>query len=71
MYKDTLKFKLSWVFHGEDPYHTETSALIFKSNELADFYMIETCIMKELKTQSASSQMRDRILNTLLCVTNR
>ena len=62
MCKDTLKFKVNLVFHGEDPYHTETSPLILRANKWADFHMIETCITKELRTPFETKK-RKRMLD--------
>ena len=38
----------SKLFHDGDPYHIETSPLIYFSNQWTGFYMIATSVMKEL-----------------------
>ena len=37
------------LFHDGDPYHIETSSLIYSANQWTGFYMIGPCFMKELK----------------------
>ena len=36
------------LFHDGDPYHKETSSLIFRANQWTGFYMIATSVIKEL-----------------------
>ena len=36
------------LLHDEDPYHIETSPLIYRANQCTSFYMVGTFIMKEL-----------------------
>ena len=36
------------LFHDGDPYHIETSPLIWSVNQWTGFYMIRTSIMKEV-----------------------
>ena len=36
------------LFHGEGPYHIETSLFICKANQWTGFYEIESSVMKEL-----------------------
>ena len=36
------------MFHDGDPYHIETSPLVFRANKQAAFYMKGTSVMKEL-----------------------
>ena len=35
-------------FHDGDPYHIETSPLIYRVNQCTGFYIISTSVMKEL-----------------------
>ena len=44
-------FFSSKLFHEGGPFHIETSLLICSANQWTGFYMIDTCIMKELTTE--------------------
>ena len=48
------------IFHEVGPYHTETCLKICRANQWTGFYMIRTCIMKELNCQwNTSREMTD------------
>ena len=42
-----VSFFLVYLFHDEDPYHIETSPLIYRANQPTGFYMAGTTVIKE------------------------
>ena len=38
----------AYLFHDRGPYHIEICPLIYRANQWTDYYMTETCVMKEL-----------------------
>ena len=40
--------EMGYPFYDGGPFHIETSALIYSSNQWTGFYMIGTSVMKEL-----------------------
>ena len=45
LFRETL---MPVLFYDGDPYHIETSSLIWSVNQLTDFYMTWTSMVKEL-----------------------